>query len=344
MATLAILVLVLLFGGRALAQESWDAVIQAAKKEGKVVQYMTSGWEDALEEKGGIDLFHKKYGIKVETVVMRSREVRERVNTERRAKRIVADVAASGATSLSALWEEGGLEQWHPPSIKELRPEVAKSMDLPKVAITPIQVSLRGIFVNTRLIPAGKEPKCWRDLVDPVWRGKIMMDDPRSAGAGYSWFVTTLELPELGEAYHRKLAENKPFIVAAGGANEVETAVTNGQFGIGIPMDMDVILKPKAPTTKWIPACEGLSYSLNGIGLVKGAPHPNAGKLWIDFLLSKEMQQIFGQDRAPTRAGVASARKDWSLDHVKMIPRPLTETAEERNRNYRMAEKIYGLR
>ena len=103
MATLAILVLVLLFGGRALAQESWDAVIQAAKKEGKVVQYMTSGWESALEERGGIDLFHKKYGIKVETVVMRSREVRERVNTERRARRIVADVAASGAPSLSAL-------------------------------------------------------------------------------------------------------------------------------------------------------------------------------------------------------------------------------------------------
>ncbi|MBI4527572.1 MAG: extracellular solute-binding protein [Deltaproteobacteria bacterium] len=319
-----------------------DNVIQAAKKEGKVVVYATSGWGHAFE-KGG-DLFFKRYGVKVEALYLRSREVRARITTERRAGRQVADVAAIGDATLSTLWQDGAIESWLPPSVNVIRTEVAEPVGLPRVPLTPIQMNLYGIFINSRLVPAGKEPKCWRDLLDTTWRAKIMLDDPRAAGSGYGWFISLLNHPDLGESYHQKLAQNQPFIVAGGGSDQIQSTVINGQFPVGIPVNVDAFHEAKGAPAKWIAACEGSYYSINSAGLIKGAPHPNAGKLWVDFLVSEPMQRIFGEVRTPVRKGVAAARPEWSLDHVKLLARPLIETAEQRNKNYRLIEKIYGVR
>ncbi|MBI4525868.1 MAG: extracellular solute-binding protein [Deltaproteobacteria bacterium] len=321
---------------------SLESIVQAAKKEGKVVHYGTSGSKEAFDK--AQSLFRKKYGLKVEILYMRSREVRERVNTERRAKRYIADVAFAGATSLPALWEDGGLENWLPPSIKTVRDEVAEVMELPKVPISPIHVNLRGILVNTAAVPAGREPKAWRDLGDPFWQGKILMDDPRSAGAGQSWFQSTLRVPELGEAFHEALAKNKPLFVGTGTYQQIEAAITAGQFPLGFPVDVDAIKTLKGAKVKWVAPREGVTYTVMGIGLVKNATRTNAAKLWIDFLLSEEMQRIFGEDHAPVRKGAPSTQPEWSLDHVRMLPRPTVESAAERNKSFRLAEKIYGVR
>ncbi|MBI4523683.1 MAG: extracellular solute-binding protein [Deltaproteobacteria bacterium] len=322
--------------------ESWDGVIQAAKKESKVVIYATAGWERGFEK--GIEIFAKKYGIKVEPLYLRAREAYTRVNTERRAGRQAADVIAVGDTTIASLWQGGGLEHWLPPSIKQIRSEVAELADLPRLPITPAQMNLYGIFINTRLSPAGREPKCWRDLLDPSWRGKITMDDPRAPGAGYTWFISTLGHPELGDAFHHKLAQNKPFIVTGGGSNELQMAVVNGQFAIGIPVNTEAIPTSKGVPAKWIAACEGLYYSLNSAGLIKGAPHPNAAKLWLDLLLSEDVQRIVGEMRTPVRKGIPTARPEWSLDNAKLLRRPLVETPEQRDKIYRLADKIYGAR
>src|ERR1051325_8070713 len=81
-------------------QENWDKIAAAARKEGKVVIYGTSAFRPMVKE---VDAgLQKKYGIKVEFLVARSREVRERINTEVRTKKAVGDVAQAGATSLPA--------------------------------------------------------------------------------------------------------------------------------------------------------------------------------------------------------------------------------------------------
>ena len=71
------------------------------------------------------------------------------------------------------------------------------------------------ILINRNRVSAKDKPKSWKDLANPKWKGAILMDDPRSAGAGHALFVGTLLQPELGEDFHRKLAQNKPVFLGA---------------------------------------------------------------------------------------------------------------------------------
>ena len=215
-AVIAGLAIVAATSGLAVGQsvEDWNKVIAAAKKERKVVIYGTTTVRDFSLKIAS--KFKKRYGVTVEYLSGRSREVRERVNTEVRTGRQNADIAQAGATTLPAIIVDGGIEHWLPPSIKFVRPDILKSMAIPQRPIVPIAVNLRGIIVNTRLVPPGEEPRSFRDLADPKWRGKILMDDPRSAGAGNSLFVGILTHPKLGEEFHRKLAKNKPVFLGSG--------------------------------------------------------------------------------------------------------------------------------
>jgi iron(III) transport system substrate-binding protein len=323
-------------------KENWDNVLVGARKEGKVVVYGTSSFRPMIKEVEAI--LNKRYGLKVEYLVARSREVRERINSEVRTKNPIGDLAQAGATSLPALWQDGGLETWLPPSLKFVRPEIIESMDLPKMPITPLYANLRGILVNTNLVRAGEEPKSWKDLADPKWRGKILMDDPRSAGAGNSLFVSTVRHPALGKEFHQKVAQNKPVFVGAGTYQQIATRVAQGEYAIGFPVDADAVLELKGAPIKWIAPTEGVTYTIMGIGLVKNAPRPNASKAFIDFTLSDEFQRVAGKSASPIRMGVPSIRKEWSLDHAALLPRPLAETRQEREEFYRLVESTYGIR
>ncbi len=341
---MALIAVIGLTSGHAFAQgkEKLDDIIAAAKKEGKVVVYGGGSFRTIV--KAAKKIFEKRYGIKVEYLRGRSRETRERINTEVRTGNHVADVANAGATSLPAIWQDGGLENWLPPSLKSIRPEILKSFGVPPMPITPMFLGLRGLFINTKLVAKGDEPKSWMDLTNPKWRGKILLDDPRSAGAGHSLFVSLLRHPGLGKEFHEKLAKNKPVFLGAGNYQQIASRIAQGEFAIGSPVDSYHIEKLKGATIKWIAPKEGVSYTINGIGLVKNADRPNAGKLFILFTMSEEFQNIIGRTHAPVRIGTPSKRKEWSLDYVNLLTRPFAESREQRQQFYRVAESIYGIR
>ncbi|MBI2989071.1 MAG: extracellular solute-binding protein [Deltaproteobacteria bacterium] len=339
------MILVGLLSGLVFGQdkENWDQVIAAAKKERKVVIYGSSTFRPAVKE---IEPeFMKLYDIKVEYLTGRSREVRERVNTEVRTGKQVADVAHGGGTSMPALWQDGGLANWLPPSLKAVRPEILKSMDIPDIPITPITVQIEGgLLINTNLVPPAQEPKSWKDLADPKWRGKILMDDPRAAGAGNVWFISTLRYPSLGVEFHKRLAQNKPVFLGTGTFTQIEGRVAQGEYPMGLPTHASVIVEHEGAPLKWISPQEGIAWTVMGLGLVKNAPRSNAAKLFINFALSEKFQRVLGKQNAPVRMGVEAGRKEWSLDHVVLLPRSLAPSAKEREKFYRMAESLYGIR
>jgi iron(III) transport system substrate-binding protein len=92
----------------AMAQEGWDAVIAAAKKEGKVVLYTSRVGSPARAEI--TKSFEKKYGIKVETLELRANELREKIRTEQSAGRYVADVTQNGVITTGAQLRDGALQ------------------------------------------------------------------------------------------------------------------------------------------------------------------------------------------------------------------------------------------
>lgn len=328
--------------GQAGEKENWDAVVKSAKKEGKVVVYGGGNFRPIID--AAKPIFLKRYGIKIEYLTGRSRETRERIKTEVRTGKHIADVANAGGTSLPALSEDGGLENWVPPSLNTVRPDVRESLGVPALPITPVFVNVRGILVNTKLVPPSDMPKSWMDLVDSKWRGKMLMDDPRSAGAGNSWFVSTVLHPTLGKMFHQKLAENKPIVVGVGHYQQIASRIAHGEDSVGFPADAYWIEELKGAPVKWIAPEEGITYTINGVGLVKGAARPNAAKVFIDFTTSEDFQKIVGRTTAPVRAGVPSTRKEWSLDHVKLLPRPTPASGKEREEFNRLAESLYGIR
>ena len=322
--------------------EDWNQVIAAAKKEGKVVVYGTSTVRDVSMKVA--PEFKKRYGIAIEYLNLRSREVRERVNTELRTGRQNVDIAQAGASSLPAIIEDGNIENWLPPSIKVVRPEILDAFDIPKLPLVPVTVNLRGILVNTRLVPPGEEPRSFSDLANPKWRGKILMDDPRSAGAGNSLFVGILVHPKLGEEFHRKLAQNKPVFLGSASHQQIVQRVAQGEYPMGLPVDVSVVVELKQSPVRWIAPKEGVAYSIPGAALVKNAPRPNAAKVFLEYMLSETFQQIIGQEATPIRKGIKPAIREFDLDLASLLPRPVAETREQREAYYRLAESIYGIR
>lgn len=344
-----ILAIALLLGLAPLASQAqdkadWNAVIAAAKKEGKVVVYGTSSFRRILDKAKPI--FEERYGIKIEILTGRAREVGERVQTEVRTRRQNADLLQAGADiTLPNVFRANALDTWVPPSLKAAHPDILKMIGAPQLPFTPHYVNLRSILINTNRVSAKDEPKSWKDLTDPKWKGTILMDDPRSAGAGHALFVGTLLHPELGESFHRKLAQNKPVFLGAGTYQQIAARVAQGEFAVGFPVDAEAVVKYAGSPVKWLPLPEGATHSIMATALVRNAPRPNAAKLLLEFTLSEDFQRVAAAENVtPSRTGTKAAREEWSIDKVRLLPFAGTDSREERDKLYRLSEDIYGVR
>ena len=147
----------------------------AARAEGKLVIY--GGGQAALFEPVQ-QAFNKRYpGIAVENVDQRGRESREKVFAEQRGKNFVADIVTSGFSTQTEILEAGFVEVYQSASIPDVIPELMTNPGY----FNPRTVSIFSVSVNTNLVPQSEEPKTWDDVMNPKWRGKIGLDDPREA-------------------------------------------------------------------------------------------------------------------------------------------------------------------
>ena len=137
---------------------------EAAKKEGKVVGY---GFWSPENEKIRRDYFSKKYpGIELETLTTTT--AAEKLRTEKETRNYVADFYIGGGTTPYTLNQFGLTEPFMPPLEKE---PGAKWVVGPSASTTYPQLTYavtgKGIMINTNLVPPNREPKQWKDLLDP---------------------------------------------------------------------------------------------------------------------------------------------------------------------------------
>jgi iron(III) transport system substrate-binding protein len=157
---------------------------------------------------------------------------------------------------------------------------------------SPVMTINYGLLVNSRLVPPGEEPKSWRDLTESKWKGKILSDDMRAVGGGYVTFFVTEE--KFGKAYHEALA--KQGIKFTREMREAARRVARGEMAIYMPFILGDIQSLKGLPVRAVVPAEGVPYVLYTTAAMKGAPHPNAARLYIDFAMSDEVEQIFAQD------------------------------------------------
>jgi iron(III) transport system substrate-binding protein len=268
-----------------------DALIAAAKKEGEVFWYSTQIISQLVRPVTAA--FEKKYpGIRVRSVRANATETAIKILNESKAGRTQSDVF-DGTTTVVPLKQAGFVLKWLPDAAKDY-PANLKDPDGYWIAnnlfiITP--------GFNTSLVPRGTEPKTYQDLLDPKWRNRMAWNGfPTSSGEG--GFVGTV-LAEMGEekgkAYLRQLAQQN-IAGLPGSAREVLDQVIAGEYAIALQIfnHHAVISAKKGAPVDWIkmePATENLSV----ISVHKNAPHPNAAKLLVDFITSKEGQEVFRQ-------------------------------------------------
>ena len=189
------------------------------------------------------------------------------------------------------------------------------------MVMTPFQRGI--IFHNPKLVNA-KEFKSYKDLLDPKWKGKLIMDDPRRAGPGQATFTFFYLHPELGVDFIRALGKQQ-ITILKDYAQEVD-AIGQGRYPVLIgTADFVAVARAK----QGIPIAivdarqlkEGADVSpANGsLALFNKAPHPNAAKVYINWLLSKEGQTVFARAN-----GYISARLDVPTDHAEpwRVPQP----------------------
>ncbi len=293
------------------AQSPYDA----AKKEGKVVVYGQGGEEWAPI----IKAFNQRYpGIQVEAEDMRGREAREKVIAEQGAGQVVADLVTSGEQTMAELRVAGFLQPYKSPELRFVYKEFLDPLGFRNA----YRINIYGITINTRLVPPADEPKRWKDLVDPKYRGKIASQDPRGSGGAFGILACLSKIH--GMEFIRQLAKQNIFF----GSNNSQLVVglVRGEHGLMISSNWTDTAFQKAfkrgGPVKFIKPEEGVRAVQISFSVVKNAPHPNAAKLFIDWNLSAEGQKLLTQELeyTPARKEVPAKSPEGDIQSTKILP------------------------
>jgi iron(III) transport system substrate-binding protein len=302
-------------GGDRSVQAAADKYYEAAKQEGKLVVY---GVGNPTLYTPIRDAFMKRFaGIEVQGVDQRGRESREKVFAEQQSKNYVADVVISGTDTQNELISAGFTEPYRAAEVDNVIPELVPPGGLQS---NPRTISIFTIAINTNLVKPDQEPKTWLDVMDPKWKGKIAMDDPRGSGPGGT-IVSGIEAL-YGAEISQKLADQNPFFVTQSGP--AFAALNRGEAAMFLSSNHTDVIEQRrqgAPV-KQIKPSDGVGITQISQSLIKNAPHPNAAKLWIEWNLSEEGQTLLAaQGYAAVRKGTRPAEPEASLEGVKFLPR-----------------------
>jgi ABC-type Fe3+ transport system substrate-binding protein len=270
------------------ARAADQALIDAAKREGGVTWYTTQLVD--LLARPVAEAFQKRYGIKVDYVRAESPTIVLRVVEENRAGKNQSDVV-DGLSTLAPLKKEGLVLKWRAPSAAHLPKDYLDKEGY--WAATNLLILTPGF--NTQLVPKGTEPRTWDDFLDPKWSGKMLWGyTPNvSSAPGVIGLILTKYGEQRGMDYLKRLAQQKVQTINFS-ARQVYDQVVAGEYPIGLEIfnHHAVIGAAKGAPIAWIPVDPGLML-MSVVAVNKNAPHPQAGKLLVDFLISDEGQKIF---------------------------------------------------
>ncbi|MBI4288370.1 MAG: extracellular solute-binding protein [Chloroflexi bacterium] len=301
-----------------LEQGKWDRVVSLARKEGRVTIY---SWSWTPTTAGPvIRAFTQKYGIEVEVVAGRGPAFIEMLRQEAVTGARIGDIM-EGAQTHARNARLAGL--------------TVSALDLPVLrdgnawAFSPLHMDGQGHvisyapyilspYVNTTLVAPSEEPRSWLDLLQPRWKGKMVMPNPKNSTVPYYLDVLLRHNALPGDFPARLarqdvlLSEQTPDSGELLGWGRAALSVLNAM------PDMVPPLRDGGPI-RAIDMKEGVLVSLLTMALVKDGPHPNAARVFLNWLLTDEGQVEHG--RAKMVESVRKGVSDYTPSVFKLDPR-----------------------
>ncbi len=314
-ATFASLVTLALAVPAAAAEDA--ARLAAAEKEGKVVWYTSV---DVKVAEGVAEAFRKAYP-KIELDVERSGSERvfQRANQEHESGIKNVDVINSSDASHFMFWKQKNLLAKYVPADVKSYPAQGKDAD---GYYATWRATLDVMGYNTNIVPPDQVPKGYKDLLDPKWKGKLTKAHPGYSGTALTGIYAITNDKALGWDYLEKLA--KQGVQQLQSTTATPKSIASGERAVmvdGNEYNMFIEIDKKSPV-KIIYAVEGTPFVASPSAIFADAPHPNAAKVFEDFIFTPKIQQ-FIVDKGGLRSlhpGVKDPPGHTPLADIKTLP------------------------
>lgn len=269
-------------------------LVAGAKREGQFTLYTSHTWFRTFVKE-----FEKKYPfVKASEWRNDSKNVIRRVLEEVKAGRVLVDVVETTADSMGIMKREGLFQEYYSPEARHY-PNELKPRGKSGFFYLPNRETYNSLGFNTIIIPPASAPRTLRDLIDPKWKGKMAITNTTT---GVRWVGNALET--MGREYLDKIAEQDVSVQDMAPAALINL-VASGEVPLSPTIfDANVTLaKQKGAPVEWRPL-EPVVTTVGSAGLLAKAANPHTALLFIDYLLSKEGQQLI------MKGGLWSPRED----------------------------------
>ena len=298
-----------------------EFLVAGAKREGEVADYTSVNHQMSGPL---VKLFEKKYPfISIKLARIGGSKIIQRAETEAKAGLHAVDVIGTGELGIVSLVDRGVMAKYVSPMRENLREGFADKEGLWTVQ----HATLLFAAFNRKLVKADEVPRSWEDFLDPKWKGKLSLDTE-----AFEWMGFLLK--HMGEQRALRYFERltKQDVKFLRGRSLQLQLLAAGEFPITMVSNANLILdlkKAGAPIEPIRISPVLLRPSL--LLLAANAPHPHAAMLYLDFLLSKDGQNLLASSsRLPARRDVQTDDRELHDGLQFLMPNPL-----ETGRNYK---------
>ena len=297
-----------------------EMLIEGARREGVVTFYNSNTWLSTVAQE-----FEKKYPfVKVSVWRSESTNLMKKILEEYASGRLLADVMES-STGMDILQRKGILQEYFSPETAAYGDEAKAKGKNGVYHLTDREIYI-SLGFNTKLVPPGDAPKSYKDLLDPKWKGKMSL---AGGATGPRWVGHVLNL--MGREYLEKMAGQDVKVQNISGA-ALAGLIVSGEVPLSPTIfDSNIFTaKQTGAPVEWRPL-EPVIASVGTSGMTTKAPHPYAALLFLDYLHSKEGQQVV------MRGGLSSARED-----IGSLERKFKKTYQEAQYSSEEFEKKFS--
>lgn len=296
-------------GGPVISPEeaAWNQIVDEAKKEGEVTLYTFSFTGDI--GKAVAQAFEAEYGIKVGFVTGVGATLVERIKSEQAASKYFADTVDTSIVQVLMLKQDSMTQsRGTVPALREKGAWIADPSGDVEGHVVAMRSTILTPYINTQLVEPKDTPRSLQDMLSPKWKRQIAMGNPLTVPVTVWVYLLYKRDGILQDEYWRRIGQQEPRY--GNSVRDLATFLARGEVA-SVFYTSDTAMAPLVKEGAPIKAIEFdvgtvLVPQASGIAMVRNAPHPNAARVFINWILTQKGQTVFSQ----AMGGMLSLRKD----------------------------------